>query len=153
MPSRAKVSGGWRRRKARTSSDGGAGKVPGFPGTITTRAQLNDIVQRIIWTAGPQHAAVNFPQTEFTTFVPNAPGAITAQPLSGVVNERALVGLLPAKVPTAAQVQISYALAGYHYANRGRYSANAQLLASGFRSLVCGRLAPGVYKHGECGPL
>lgn len=97
------------------SSDSGAGKVPGFPDKITTRAQLSDIIQRIIWTAGPQHAAVNFPQTEFTNFVPNAPGAITAEPLQGVVDEGALVGLLPGKDATAAQFQTSYALAYYHY--------------------------------------
>jgi arachidonate 15-lipoxygenase len=95
--------------------DSGEGKVPGFPGAITTVAQLSDIVQRIIWTAGPQHAAVNFPQTEFTNFVPNAPGAITAEPLEGVVNESALVALLPGKTATGAQVQVSYALAGYRY--------------------------------------
>ena len=97
------------------ASDGGAGKVPGFPDKITTRSQLSDIIQRIIWTAGPQHAAVNFPQTEFTSFVPNAPGLITAEPLQGVVNEGALVGLLPDKDTTAAQFKTSYALAYYHY--------------------------------------
>jgi hypothetical protein len=32
--------------------DDGAGKVPGFPAQITTRAQLGEIIQRIIWTAG-----------------------------------------------------------------------------------------------------
>ncbi len=97
------------------ASDGGAGKAPGFPDKITTRSQLSNIVQRIIWTAGPQHAAVNFPQTEFTNFVPNAPGLITAEPLQGVVNEGALVGLLPGKDATAAQFKTSYALAYYHY--------------------------------------
>lgn len=97
------------------AADGGAGKVPGFPGKITTRAQLSDILQRIIWTAGPQHAAVNFPQTEFTNFVPNAPGAITAEPPQGVVSESALVRLLPGKDATEAQFKTSYALAGYRY--------------------------------------
>ncbi|HWT03984.1 MAG TPA: lipoxygenase family protein [Pyrinomonadaceae bacterium] len=97
------------------ASDSGAGKVPGFPNQITTRAQLSDIIQRIIWTAGPQHAAVNFPQTEFTNFIPNAPGAITAEPPQGVVDESALVGLLPGKDATAAQFQTTYALAYYHY--------------------------------------
>ena len=97
------------------ASDGGAGKVPGFPDKITTTAQLSDILLRIIWTAGPQHAAVNFPQTEFTNFIPNAPGLITAEPLQGVVDEGALVGLLPGKDTTEAQFKTSYALAGYRY--------------------------------------
>lgn len=96
-------------------SDGGAGKVPGFPASITTLAQLCDIVQRLIWTAGPQHAAVNFPQTEYTNFVPNAPGAIPAAPPAGVIDESTLVGLLPGTDATAAQVQVSYSLALYHY--------------------------------------
>src|SRR5262249_44402649 len=53
------------------ATDDGAGLVPGFPKQIANREQLSSIVRRIIWTAGPQHAAVNFPQIEFTAFVPN----------------------------------------------------------------------------------
>lgn len=108
------------------AADGGAGKVPGFPDKITTRSQLSDIIQRIIWTAGPQHAAVNFPQTEFTNFIPNAPGAITAEPLQGVVNEGALVGLLPGKVGTEAQFKVSYALAFFHYDQLLDYHLSAE---------------------------
>lgn len=96
------------------ASDDGAGKVAGFPADITTLEQLCDIVQRIIWTAGPQHAAVNFPQTEYTNFVPNQPGSI-GFPAEGVVTESVLVGMLPDTAATAAQVQTSYALAAYHY--------------------------------------
>jgi arachidonate 15-lipoxygenase len=96
------------------ASDNGTGKVAGFPGKIETCDQLSRIVQRIIWAAGPQHAAVNFPQTDFTTFMPNAPGAIGA-PISGTVNEKDLIGLLPSKDMTGVQVRLSYTLAGYRY--------------------------------------
>jgi arachidonate 15-lipoxygenase len=92
----------------------GEGKVAGFPADITTLEQLCDIVQRIIWTAGPQHAAVNFPQTDYTNFVPNQPGSM-GFPAEGNVTESMLVGLLPDTAATAKQVQTSYALAAYHY--------------------------------------
>lgn len=95
--------------------DNGAGKVPGFPTQIGTREQLAKIVQRIIWTAGPQHAAVNFPQVDYTTFIPNATGATYAEPVQGNVDEAAILKILAPKDPTAVQVKTSYALAGYHY--------------------------------------
>lgn len=107
------------------ASDGGAGKVAGFPADITTLKQLCDIVQRIIWTAGPQHAAVNFPQTAYTNFVPNEPGSI-GFPAEGAVTESVLVGLLPDPAATAAQVQTSYALAAYHYDQLLDYHLNAE---------------------------
>lgn len=103
----------WAQELAGTLDDG-AGKVPGFPGQITTRAQLAEILQRIIWTAGPQHAAVNFPQVEITTFIPNAPGTL-AGPLTIPAGESDLVKLLPDKAVTEVQVKLSYTLAGMHY--------------------------------------
>lgn len=103
----------WARQLSGGLEDG-AGRLPGFPAEIRTREELGDIVQRIIWTAGPQHAAVNFPQTEFTNFVPNAPGSMPA-PAQGTVTESVLVGLLPGRDQAAAQFKISYALAGYRY--------------------------------------
>jgi arachidonate 15-lipoxygenase len=103
----------WARQLAGASDDG-AGKLPGFPAQVTTRAQLGEILRRIIWTAGPQHAAVNFPQVDFTSFVPNAPGLLAA-PISNPANESDLVTLLPNKAVTEVQVKLSYALAGLRY--------------------------------------
>jgi arachidonate 15-lipoxygenase len=97
------------------ATDNAAGKVPGFPAQIGTREQLYGIVRRIIWTAGPQHAAVNFPQVDFTTFIPNATGATYTPPFQGNVDESDLLQLLAPKPETAVQVKASYALAGYHY--------------------------------------
>ncbi len=104
--------------------DDGAGKVPGFPSQIGTREQLADIVRRIIWTAGPQHAAVNFPDTEYMAFVPNAPGATYTPPVEGDVDEAAILKLLPPKDQTGVQVQTSFALAGYHYDQLLDYQLN-----------------------------
>lgn len=57
--------------------------MPGFPELIATREQLAQIVQWIIWIGGPQHAAVNFPQVGFTTFISNAVGAAYTPPVQG----------------------------------------------------------------------
>ncbi|HEY8186185.1 MAG TPA: lipoxygenase family protein [Pyrinomonadaceae bacterium] len=97
------------------ATDAGAGKVPGFPPQIGTREQLSAIVRRIIWTAGPQHAAVNFPQIDFTTFIPNATGATYTPPAEGNVEEADLLRMLAPRQETLIQVKASYALAGYHY--------------------------------------
>jgi arachidonate 15-lipoxygenase len=107
--------------------DTGAGKVPGFPGTIETREQLATILQRVIWTAGPQHAAVNFPQIEYTAFIPNASGATYLQaPNQGTVDEAVLLQILAPKEQTAVQVKTSYALAGYHYDQLLNYSLDTE---------------------------
>jgi arachidonate 15-lipoxygenase len=106
--------------------DSASGRVPGFPQSITTRDQLAQIVQRLIWTAGPQHAAVNFPQVEFTTFIPNAVGATYTPPVSGDVNEKTLLDMLAPKPETEVQVKASYALAGYHYDQLLDYNLNSE---------------------------
>lgn len=113
--------------------DNGAGTVAGFPKQIATRAQLADIVRRIIWTAGPQHAAVNFPQIDYTTFIPNAPGATYTPPVKGNVDEAAILKLLAPKEQTSVQVKTSYALAGYHYDQLLNYDLNS---ADGSQAVV-----------------
>ena len=103
------------------SSMGGANAkgVTRFPRRITTRPQLRDILLRIIWTAGPQHAAMNFPLVDFATFVPNSPGAMV-NPLHGEVTERDVVDLLPNKNrvdrnQVGTQVTVYYSLANFYY--------------------------------------
>ena len=107
-------------------SDNGAGKMAGFPDKIETRKQLADIVRKIIWTAGPQHAAVNFPQIEFTAFIPNAPGATYTPPVEGNVDEAAILRLLAPMQQTSVQVKASYALAGYHYDQLLNYNLDSE---------------------------
>jgi len=50
------------------------------PGHIDDRQDLIDIVTMVIWTAGPQHAAVNFAQKDHQTFLP-------ANPMAGYTEE------------------------------------------------------------------
>lgn len=49
-------------------------------GTIADRTDLAEILTMVIWTAGPQHAAVNFTQEEHFSYLP-------ANPLAGFTKE------------------------------------------------------------------
>ena len=63
------------------SPDGGAIRDFGAtPGEIADRTDLAEILTMVIWTAGPQHAAVNFTQLEHLSYLP-------ANPLAGFTDE------------------------------------------------------------------
>jgi arachidonate 15-lipoxygenase len=108
-------------------NNGGHYKVPGFKPSIDTIEELIPIVQKLLWTASAQHAAVNFPQVEYASFIPNYPGATYKAPpadfpASGTTEQDLLETLAP--VPnTQVQVSTTYALAGYHYDALLDYSA------------------------------
>jgi arachidonate 15-lipoxygenase len=94
-----------------------AGNVTSLP-AIDNVATLVTVVQRLLWTAGPQHAAVNFPQVDYTTFMPNYPGAPYFMPEHlevDPIDQAQLLACLPPVAGTAVQVTVSYALAGFHY--------------------------------------
>jgi arachidonate 15-lipoxygenase len=95
------------------------GHINGFASSINGIKELCTILQRLIWTAGPQHAAVNFPQIDYAAFIPNLPGATYTPPpddfKTATVNEQDLLNLLPPPDPTGVQFKTTYALAGYHY--------------------------------------
>lgn len=59
------------------------GQVAAFganPGMVTDRQDLTEILTMVMWTAGPQHAAVNFTQGDYMSFLP-------ANPLAGFAPE------------------------------------------------------------------
>ena len=63
------------------SPDGGAIRDFGAtPGGIVDHNDLAEILTMVIWTAGPQHAAVNFTQLEHLSYLP-------ANPLAGFTDE------------------------------------------------------------------
>ena len=63
------------------SPDGGAIRDFGAtPGEIADRNDLAEILTMVIWTAGPQHAAVNFSQLDHLSYLP-------ANPLAGFTEE------------------------------------------------------------------
>jgi arachidonate 15-lipoxygenase len=93
------------------------GNVASLP-ALETVATLVTVVQRLLWTAGPQHAAVNFPQIDYTTFIPNSPYAPYFMPKrleTDPIDQAQVLACLPPVAGTTLQVQVSYLLAGYHY--------------------------------------
>jgi arachidonate 15-lipoxygenase len=94
-------------------------KVKGFSSNVDGIISLKTIVQRMIWTAGPQHASVNFPQIEYFGFVPNYPTAFYTEPpknlSSATISNKDLLRFLPPAEKAAAQIEVAIALSGYHY--------------------------------------
>jgi arachidonate 15-lipoxygenase len=62
------------------SSGGGVNDFGATPGHIESRRDLVDILTMVIWTAGPEHAVVNFAQKDHQAFLP-------ANPLAGYTPE------------------------------------------------------------------
>ncbi|MBU7587476.1 MAG: lipoxygenase, partial [Nostoc sp. TH1S01] len=89
-------------------------RVPGF-GEITSLQQLIDITTQIIFTCGPQHAAVNFSQFDYVTYVPNAPFALYSPPDTPSKLEE----LLPSPEKDLAQMQLTFALSGIYWGQLG----------------------------------
>ena len=96
--------------------DEGQGRVRGFPETIGSREQLALVLRRIVWTAGPQHAAVNYPQLDFASYVPNMTAATYQPPVKeGPVTEEQLLAMMAPREQTGTQVTVSNVLARWQY--------------------------------------
>ncbi|MBW4642445.1 MAG: lipoxygenase [Goleter apudmare HA4340-LM2] len=89
-------------------------RVPGF-GAITSLPQLIDMATTIIFTAGPQHAAVNFSQFDYVSYVPNAPLALYSRPDT----PSTLEALLPSTAQDLGQMQLTFALSGISWGKLG----------------------------------
>jgi arachidonate 15-lipoxygenase len=99
------------------------GRVKGVPSHINTVNELIEIVTAIIFTCGPQHAAVNYPQYEYMTFIPNMPFA-AYQPIAEageLTDPNSLLSFLPPQKPTADQLMIMHILSIYRYDKLGYY--------------------------------
>jgi arachidonate 15-lipoxygenase len=104
---------GWAREL--TSPSGG--NVQGFPDRIETVEQLVSVLAPIIFTCGPQHAAVNFPQWDYMAFTPNMPGFARQAPWEA----KSVLDVLP-DIPTAiGQLSTVYTLTCYRYGRLGQY--------------------------------
>ncbi len=99
------------------------GRVKGVPNRIETLDQLVDIATAVIFTCGPQHAAVNYPQYEYMTFMPNMPLAAYKQMTAeGTIPDRkSLLSCLPPPKQTADQLSILFILSAYRYDRLGYY--------------------------------
>ncbi|MBX9255463.1 lipoxygenase [Desmonostoc muscorum CCALA 125] len=99
------------------------GRVKGVPSRIEKLEQLVDIATAVIFTCGPQHAAVNYPQYEYMTFMPNMPLAAYKQMTAeGTIPDRkSLLSFLPPSKQTADQLSILFILSAYRYDRLGYY--------------------------------
>lgn len=99
------------------------GRVKGVTTPIQTVEQLVDITTAIIFTCGPQHASVNYPQYEYMTFMPNMPLAAYHQITEdgSLPEQKSLISLLPPTKRTTDQLTILYILSAYRYDRLGYY--------------------------------
>ncbi|XP_058527184.1 polyunsaturated fatty acid 5-lipoxygenase isoform X2 [Ochotona princeps] len=72
-------------------------KASGFPESVKSREQLSEYLTVVIFTASAQHAAVNFGQYDWCSWIPNAPPTMRAPPpkAKGVVTIEQIVETLP----------------------------------------------------------
>jgi arachidonate 15-lipoxygenase len=104
------------------AADGG--RVAGF-GSIGGLDGLVDAVTLVLFTSSVQHAAVNFPQFDLMTYVPNMPLAgFTEAPASRSAGEQDFLDLLPPLSSAREQILILYLLGTVHHTTLGMYSAD-----------------------------
>lgn len=108
----------------------GPGNLTGFVSgnQVTTLAELVAMVMTIIWNAGPQHSAINYPQWDFMGHVPNMPlSTYVKAPLDGTTPPpyHGLVGspaqYFPPDLLARTQVGTMYFLATYRHNTFGHY--------------------------------
>ena len=93
------------------------GGTPGhkFPSSIATKAELIQICTLVMFTGSAQHAAVNFGQYTYYSFVPNAPFVLHKPPPTkkGKLKFKDLMDSLPDKEETLATNVLVSLLSGY----------------------------------------
>jgi arachidonate 15-lipoxygenase len=112
---------------AELSNQTTGGKVKGMPSKINTVAELAQIVTTIIFTCGPQHSAVNFPQYEYMALSSNMPLAAyqdipdESPDLKDPMTMKKILDLLPPYKKAAEQLEILDVLSAYKYDRLGYY--------------------------------
>jgi arachidonate 15-lipoxygenase len=106
--------------------DGGRVVGLGFNGQAPDRGALTDTVALIIFTSSAQHAAVNFPQCDLMSYVPNMPLAGYApaptRKQGGTLAD--YLAMLPPRHTAELQVELGYLLGATHYTTLGQYGRN-----------------------------
>lgn len=93
--------------------------VRGVPDTMTVES-LTFILQRIIFTSGPYHAAVNYSQYEYMAYSPNMPLAA----YSSDVKDGTLLDTLPPFQQAVKQLEIMEVLTNYRHDKIGYYDSD-----------------------------
>jgi arachidonate 15-lipoxygenase len=90
---------------------------------IQTLAYLIDVVTLIIFTGSAQHAAVNFPQSSWMTYMPNMPlaGYQEAPKTTVGVSETDYFKMLPSLEQSENQMNMTYLLGSIYYTQLGQY--------------------------------
>lgn len=93
------------------------------PVTIQTLTYLIEAVTLIIFTASANHAAVNFPQASFMTYMPNMPlaGYREAPKTTVGISEQDYLDLLPPLCQAESQMNMTYLLGSVYYTTLGNY--------------------------------
>ena len=71
--------------------------VPGFPESIKDKATLVKIMQTLMWVSSGLHAAVNFPQYDYYSYIPNKPLFTSPEKLTTVSRDDIFGTILPDK--------------------------------------------------------
>ncbi len=100
------------------------GRIKGLDGPTGSLSYLADVVTMVIFTSSCQHAAVNFPQYDLMSYVPNVPGACyTPRPTTTAgATERDWLDLLPPLNQAETQTEFLYLLGSVYYTELGGYS-------------------------------
>jgi arachidonate 15-lipoxygenase len=112
-----------------TASDGGQmtgiGEKVTEDGSVTiqTLTYLIEAVTLIIFTASANHAAVNFPQAAFMTYMPNMPlaGYREAPKTTVGISEQDYLDLLPPLCQAESQMNMTYLLGSVYHTRLGNY--------------------------------
>ncbi|XP_078662728.1 uncharacterized protein LOC144906393 [Branchiostoma floridae x Branchiostoma belcheri] len=90
----------------------GPGQLRGFPREISDKKLLIDCLTNIIFNVSAQHSAINFPQYDYYSFVPNRPAQLSMAMPEGPNDmlQSAVLEALPPPHLTALQVLLSYML-------------------------------------------
>lgn len=98
------------------------------PGHIEDRQDLVEILTTAVWIAGPQHAAVNFSQSEWMSFLPSAPLAgFTPEPTGTGHTEQDWLDNLPPADVALLQAGVGFTLAAVHNNPLGDYGLDFAL--------------------------
>lgn len=105
-----------------SSDKGGCVKDFAAIGGIDNKDQLIDACTMILFTAGPQHAAVNFPQLTDMSFLPGGPLAgYRSAPEHNRMTQQDYLDFLPPMDIAIKQWQIMHFLGSIHHTRFGHY--------------------------------